>query len=230
MRDRKAGPTGRRALQFGIVFRAGVLLLLACPGVVRAEPLVPIAGSRPEVAAELAAEAATPSATSLQMQLYLAPRNEAELRRLLRRQHDPASPDYHRWLSAAEYEARFGATRADVDALTTWLETHGFSVTHADVAQGRIAFEGDVATTSAAFEVAIAGSRDGRYFANVADPMLPASLAAKVRHIAGLHNASASVMDTQITDPRTTTDSSRTTSARPTSGPTPTSGASSTPA
>jgi len=202
MRDRSvAGPTGLRMLRVGFVLGVG-LLRVACPGVVRAEPLVPIAGSRPEVAAELAAEAAAPPPASLRMQLYLAPRNEAELRRLLRRQYDPASPDYHRWLSAAEYEARFGPTRADVDALSAWLETHGFAVTNADVAQGRIAFEGDVETASAAFQVTIAGSRDGRYYSNVADPMLPASLASKVRHIAGLHNASASVMDTQITDPK----------------------------
>src|SRR4029077_8614765 len=98
-------------------------------------------------AAELAAEGALPASRGLHMQVYLAPRNQGRLRRLLRDQHDPASPDYRRWLSAAEYERRFGPTQQDVDEVTAWLAGEGFRVTFASASQGRVAFTGDAATT-----------------------------------------------------------------------------------
>ncbi len=188
-----------RAASAAIGFALGLAPLIA--GRATAEPLVALPDHRPAAAAELAAEGPAPASTRLTMQLYLAPRHAAELDRLMRDQQDPASPAYHRWLDAAEYEARFGPTPRDVATLSRWLARHGFTVTFASAAEGRIAFEGAVATAAASFRVPIAGSRDGRWYANVGDPKLPASLAAKVRHIDGLHNLSASTMQFQITDP-----------------------------
>src|SRR5262249_22931977 len=156
-----------------------------------AEPSVALLDHRPPAAADLAAEEPAPASTRLTMQLYLAPRHAAELDRLVRDQQDPASPTYHRWLDAAEYEARFAPTPRDVAVLSRWLVHHGFRVTLASAAEARIAFEGSVATAAAALRVPIAGSRDGRWYANVGDPKMPSSLAAKVRHIDGLHNLSA---------------------------------------
>jgi len=198
--EEATGSAGGRRRPWGRLALAACVLCAAARGA-RAEPIVPIAGNAPPVAAALAADATPPGPSTLGMALYLAPRHEAELRRLLRRQHDPTSPDYHRWLSAPEYQARFGATQADVDALATWLGTHGFTVVSADVRLAKIAFTGDVATAAAAFQVAIAGSRDGRWFANVDAPKLPARLAKKVRHVAGLTNATATTMHTIIGDP-----------------------------
>ena len=88
-----------------------VALLLVGARQARAEVFTALVDHRPEATGELAAEGDAAPSRVLQMQVYLAPRNRAKLDRLLDEQQDPASPDYHRWLSAAEYERRFGPTQ-----------------------------------------------------------------------------------------------------------------------
>lgn len=142
---------------------------------------------------------ATPS-RRIRMQAHLKPRNEAELDRLLDAQQDPSSPRYRRWLSAAEYERRFGPTQADVDEVARWLSDQGFTVTLASTSQARVAFEGTVAQTGRAFRVRMAAGRGGTYF-NVGDPMVPAAFAAKIDHVGGLHNLDTSHMNVSIPEP-----------------------------
>lgn len=178
-----------------------VVLLGASNGRSRAEDLVPLPGNQPAAATELAAENEAPDSRALRMELYLAPRDRTGLNRLLEQQQDPASPEYHRWLSAAEYGRRFGPTERDVRDVTRWLTDGGFTVTFASAGEGRITFEGDVGRARTAFRVQIAGSVDGRYFGNTSDPMVPASLAPKISYVAGLDNLNATTMHTIITDP-----------------------------
>jgi subtilase family serine protease len=190
----------RRAALVPLTF---VLTTTSLPtaGLALARDLVALADHRPAAAAEIAAEGDADPRRPLRLQVYLAPRNRATLDRLLEAQHDPASPHYHRWLSSAEYERRFGPTQQDVDAVTQWLATQGFTVTYANASEGRIAFEGSAGTAARAFQVRIAGSRDGQYYGNVSDPVLPAALAAKVAYVDGLHNLGASHMNTRIPEP-----------------------------
>src|SRR5580698_8584819 len=44
-----------------------------------------------------------------------------ELAELRRAQQDPTSPDYRRWLTPAEYGARFGQPVADYARVSAWL-------------------------------------------------------------------------------------------------------------
>jgi subtilase family serine protease len=62
------------------------------------------------------------------LELEPSPALEAELDELVEAQHDPASPLYHRWLTPAEYGARFGASAPDLARVTAWLAGHGFEV------------------------------------------------------------------------------------------------------
>jgi subtilase family serine protease len=163
------------------------------------EPYMTMLDNRPDAVVAIDEGDADPS-RALRMQVHLAPRNEKKLDRLLDALQDPSSPDYRRWLSSAEYERHFGPTQEDVDAVTRWLAAQGFNVKFASASQARIAFEGTVANARRAFRVRIAGSRDGKYFGNAGDPMVPASLAAKISHVAGLHNLDASYMNVKIPD------------------------------
>jgi subtilase family serine protease len=58
-----------------------------------------------------------------------------------------------------------------------------------------------VATAQSAFVVHIAGSRDGTAFANLEDPQVPASLAPKITHLAGLDNLHGNIWNALIPDP-----------------------------
>src|SRR5262249_47357779 len=53
---------------------------------------------------------------------------QAELDKLLEEQQDPASPNYHRWLTPEQFADRFGAEREDLDKVAQWLESEGLSV------------------------------------------------------------------------------------------------------
>src|SRR5688572_14076514 len=92
-----------------------VALLLAGALHARAEAPVAIADHLPEAALEIASEGDASARRPLRMTAYLAPRNAKKLERLIDTQQDPASPRYRRWLSAEEYERRFGPTEQDVD-------------------------------------------------------------------------------------------------------------------
>src|SRR5262245_49468818 len=55
-------------------------------------------------------------------------RDEGGLRALLARQYDPASPDFHRWLTPSEFGRRFGARGRDVRHASRWLRGRGCRV------------------------------------------------------------------------------------------------------
>lgn len=184
-----------------LLARATIVMLLAGAAHARADGSTALLDHRPEAAAELAIEGDAAPSQRLAMQVYLAARNEKQLDQLLDAQQDPTSPKYRRWLSSAEYERRFGPTQADVDDVTRWLAAEGFTVTFASASEGRVAFEGNVATAARAFRVRIAGSRDGTRFANVGDPLVPAALAAKIAHVAGLQNLGESFMNAKVPEP-----------------------------
>src|SRR5580704_3000303 len=47
------------------------------------------------------------------LQLNRAPEQEQELASLIEEQHDHASPNFHKWLTPAQFGARFGAAVSD---------------------------------------------------------------------------------------------------------------------
>lgn len=66
------------------------------------------------------------SQTSFEVALPL--RNVDQLQDLLAAQHDPASPQYHHWLTPAQFAARFAPDSATMDRVTAGLRARGLSV------------------------------------------------------------------------------------------------------
>ena len=75
--------------------------------------------------------------------------------RLLAQQQDPRSPLYHQWLTPEQYADRFGLSPNDVQKITGWLQSQGFSIR--EVARGRnwIVFSGTSAQVETAFQTKI---------------------------------------------------------------------------
>src|SRR5260370_34207513 len=72
-----------------------------------------------------------PAALPMQRMLLVlkhSPEQEFALNKLLDDQQDKSSPSYHKWLTPDEYGAQFGPTDADLQTITTWLQSHGFQV------------------------------------------------------------------------------------------------------
>ena len=50
---------------------------------------------------------------------------QGALKQLLEEQRDPASPNYHKWLTPEEYADWFGLSRDDFRIVTSWLRVPG---------------------------------------------------------------------------------------------------------
>jgi len=126
------------------------------------------------------------------MMLILAgsPAQQASLRQFLAEQQDPASVNYHHWLTPREFGEQFGAAQPDIDTITGWLRAHGLRVN--GVAEGRrfIEFSGTAGQVAEAFHTPINSYVvDGKqYWANATNPSIPAALMPVVKGIVSLHN------------------------------------------
>lgn len=123
--------------------------------------------------------------------LVLAPRAgaSADLSRLLAAQVDPASPDYHRWLTPEEFGRRFGVDDDALAAILDWLQAHGFAVD--EVAAGRqwVSFSGTAGSIAEAFAAPMhdfAGEEGVVRHAAVSNPTIPRALAPYVRGVLSL--------------------------------------------
>jgi subtilase family serine protease len=178
-------------------FRAELALAVAIlampiamiPAVARAQSTVRLSHSVPPAAATIPnASAASPS-MPMELVVRLALRNTAALDQLKRDQQDPSSPSYHQWLTPQQFNARFGPTQADADAIAQWLRSSGFTVKKIDLAQHSVVADANAAVVSHALDVAIVSN--GTTFANTTEPAVPARLAPLIADIQGLNNAFA---------------------------------------
>ncbi len=121
--------------------------------------------------------------------LPLRPGAQAQLDRRLAAQQDPASPQYHRWLTPEQFGARFGLPDADLELVTGWLQSQGFAIDGVARGRGWINFSGTVAQVEQAFateihDYEVAGKT---YHANSIDPSIPRALASLVQGVVALH-------------------------------------------
>lgn len=155
--------------------------------------LVTLSGNtRPEVATatDLGAVADSLPLDHMMLQLKRSPQQEKEVERFTASLQDPASPNFHQWLSAAEFGQRFGAAPADLRTITLWLQSHGFTVNLIYPSGMVIDFSGNAGQVRTAFHTEIhnldvAGVH---HIANVSDPQIPAALAPAVAGVVSLHD------------------------------------------
>jgi len=115
---------------------------------------------------------------------------QKDLDNLLAQQQDRSSPNYHKWLTPAQFGERFGMTQSDLNRVVAWLESRGFTVTSIANSRNQISFDGTVAQVESAFSTEIHNYLvDGEiHFANATDPSVPAALAGSVLSIGHLHD------------------------------------------
>lgn len=122
----------------------------------------------------------------------LSASQQAALDRLLSEQRDPASPNYHKWLTTEQYAARFGMSQGDLDRVTSWLQSQGFTDIQIARSRTRVSFAGTVARVEAAFRTELHDYEvNGEtHFANATEPALPAAFAGTVLAVQHLNNFS----------------------------------------
>ena len=127
--------------------------------------------------------------------LRSTPGQQAALATLLDEQQDQSSPNYHKWLTPAQFGQQFGASEQDIQTITSWLQSQGFQVNHVANGRNAIEFSGTAGQVQQAFHTTIhkysvpnAAGVSEDHWANAVDPQIPAALAPVVVGVATLHN------------------------------------------
>jgi hypothetical protein len=94
-----------------------------------------------------------PATNRLALAIGLPLRNQAGLSNLIQQLYDPASPNYHRYLTPEQFAERFGPTEQDYQKVIAFFQTNGLIVagTHSD--RMLLDVNGSVANLEKAFHV-----------------------------------------------------------------------------
>jgi len=117
------------------------------------------------------------------------PHMEAE-EQFLRELQDPASPLFHKYLSAAEWNQRFAPSAQDEQAVVAWAQAQGLTITQRFPNRLVVDVEAPVAVIENALAISINSYQLGEstYFSNDREPSIPATLANVIHSVLGLNN------------------------------------------
>ncbi len=173
-------------------FAAATVLLfsLLCAGTVSGADRQVVRGQVPKAVAGALASGRLAGTERLDLAIGLPLRNREALTNLLQQLYDPASTNYHRFLSSPEFTERFGPTEADYQAVIQFAQAHGFTVMATYSNRLVLDVNGPVSEIEKTLQVALRiypHPRENRtFFAPDAEPSL--DLAVPVADISGLDN------------------------------------------
>jgi subtilase family serine protease len=124
------------------------------------------------------------------MYFQMSAAQRADLETLLKQQQDRSSSNYHKWLTPEEYGDRFGINQADLEKISGWLTSRGFSISQSARSRTWVSFEGTAAQVRDAFQTPIHRYvvNGESHYANSSDPVLPRALNGVVLGMRGLND------------------------------------------
>ncbi|HEV2332944.1 MAG TPA: protease pro-enzyme activation domain-containing protein, partial [Gammaproteobacteria bacterium] len=137
---------------------------------------------------------ASPAGASLTVTVALKLRNPDEMMSLVQSLYTKGSPQYHRFLSTAEFQSRFAPTAATVASVEQQFRSQGLSVTQLSssllsVSGSQAAIEKAFSVSLHSYSVAAHGDTAGyRFHAPDVAPTFSAALAGSVQGVLGLDN------------------------------------------
>ncbi|MGC1371294.1 MAG: S53 family peptidase, partial [Candidatus Sulfotelmatobacter sp.] len=126
--------------------------------------------------------------SSVRLVMAPSPSQQAALDQLLAEQQDRTSPNYHKWLTPAQYADRFGLSQNDTNKINLWLVSQGFAVIRVAHARNEILFSGTAAQIQSAFNTEIHRySVNGEQrIANATPVSIPSALSGVVTGVRGI--------------------------------------------
>lgn len=124
------------------------------------------------------------------LQLQRSPEREQALRNFIDQQHESASPNFHKWLTADQFGQLYGPAPQDIETVSDWLRSSGFAVNTVYPSGMMIDFSGTAGQVLASFKTEIHRlSVNGKdHIANMSDPQIPEVLAPAITGIVSLHD------------------------------------------
>ncbi len=124
------------------------------------------------------------------LQLRRPPELAQEFEQYIDSLTDKSSPNFHHWLTAAQQAQEYGLAQQDIDTLTGWLMSHGFTINRIYTNTLVIAFSGTAGEVAEAFhtEIHYLEVKGQQHIANISDPRIPAALAPAVVGVVSMNN------------------------------------------
>ena len=151
-----------------------------------------VTGHLPEAIARLGLHSIgwMPETNRLHLAIGLQVRNKEEMETLLEQIYDPASPNYHHYLTPAEFTRRFGPSVSDYESMVEFAETNGLTVGDPDPGRMLVHVAGSVADINRVFHVHLSvykhPTQSRNFYAPDTEPSL--DLSTSVSYINGLNN------------------------------------------
>jgi subtilase family serine protease len=125
----------------------------------------------------------------MSVEVVLAPRNQAQINALLAQFYAPGRNN-KQWLPRGRYNALFGPTSAQINAVAAYLRSNGLTIQRSN-SPFFVRASGSSQAVASAFKTSLHTFRNRSgitYFSNVAPAQMPASLAPGIRGVIGLQN------------------------------------------
>ena len=120
----------------------------------------------------------------------LKQRNTDQLQAFLHEVNLPGSPNFHKFLSAAQFKAQYAPTDAQVQGVVDHLRKYGFTNIVVSGNNALVEADGNAMNAGAAFNTTLKSFqfKGEQHFANDAEAMVPASLGDTVNAVLGLQD------------------------------------------
>ena len=126
----------------------------------------------------------------LMLVLKRSPTQESALQQFLLDAHSKGSAGYHQWLTPMLFGQKYGPADSDVAIVTSWLQSHGFSVGQVSPGKSTIEFSGTAGQVKSAFhtELHSYNVNGAIHHANSTDPQIPTALTPVVAGVSRLND------------------------------------------
>jgi subtilase family serine protease len=122
--------------------------------------------------------------------LMRSPEQKAALDAMVDELHNPRSPMFHKWLTPQQIGRTYGPSDNDIAAITSWLQSHGFTIDEVPAGRTHIIISGTAGLIRSTFHTEIHNYmvNGEMHVANNSEPMIPAALQEVVQGFRSLHN------------------------------------------
>ena len=177
-----------------IFFKTVLGLLAVAATVWPAQAALPgmktLSGHVPAAVSQLIATGDLSGETNLQLAIGLPLRNQEALTNLLQQIYDPASPNYHHYLTPEDFAAQFGPTEEDYQKVKDFATASGFTISATHPNRVLLDVSGKASDVEKAFHVNLRTyqhpTEARKFFAPDSDPYVDASV--PILHVSGLEN------------------------------------------
>jgi subtilase family serine protease len=146
-----------RKVAIGLLASGTVIGLTATAGAASAAPQGrhPLDGSMPKWLHQARDMGTSSSAQQMNFGVLLGMRDQAGATATLQSLSDPSSPSYGKWLTNAEFDARYAPAKSSVTAVQGWLRSEGFQITKTLPSGMYVEASGSVAQVESTFGTSV---------------------------------------------------------------------------